>query len=812
MARNLPALLDLDIGMASEADMAANQIATKLDLGLRPSLPAVADESANIPADAAAALARSSAIANDISDQLQANMEMGNQQAKALADAIITNVEADQTIALVADTAELKAQNRTIEVFQATGGHAAQVDRAKDAREFEIQLEALSERRADILDDEHVGIGIIDDVINGFRVQRTERKLETTIDQAVQNQQDIVNTTVTTQSAAQTNALVKQTVNEGTIAANQRKIAAAGDADLYRATLEQNASNAETLKTMLALSNQEMSNIMRGYELAGSVESRTLARERHALALREFTQTTALREISARRALIGEERERLQLQVDEGTADAKVKSQLLAVERSGIALEREVIALTIDDVTLENRIAASLLAREQAEVNLDAAKLALDRELDPKKEEALQAQLSATITAAERAEFEFEELQETADLRLAVKTGAKEAQDLNKIILAINARAATALEEGRTAEALAALEDARKARVDIAVVEADNAVTVQAYQSFIFGAHAVETSEVINSQLNSGNTLYALMRQLGSARGPNGEFILGTTPAKADVNLILMEQHGVVSNDITGVRMLREVRNILQRQHEESPLTVPTDEIARAIEFNATAREYMKDKGSEIVFGDATNPFQPPTIPQLTTLSPTLAAQPLFSDILMPEGNVDTNIDDIMAKGLVAMQANTISQEQVVEGIVAMGNTIGLNNNINHHGMATIGLPYISSVNMRVMRPRGFTASVLDTIQSSKPASFIAPIGAGLITGAGILAAPVSGGVSIPVALGLSAGVTATAAVALQESSDFITLNIADPVAVRQHLIAILSSSSLGGEDTEDVLEAAGGE
>ena len=764
-------LIDLiDIGLESEADVTAGQIATELDLGLTPRLPAVVTDGTavatgangtgitpSLPADVVDAIARSTALAADISKQLQANMDMGNEQADALADAIVTNVEADQIIALVADTADLKAENRTDEIFEALGGHAAQVDRAKDAREFEIQLEALSEKRADILDDKHVGISIIDDVINGFRVQKTEAALEITAQQAAQNQQDIVNATATTQAASQTNALVKQTANEGTIAANQRKIASAGQSELYNATLVQNRSNAETLKTVLSVSDREMGNIMRGYELAGSIENRQIARERHELALSKFVQDTAFSEISARRNIIGLERDRLQLRVDEGTVDAKIQSQLVALERAEVGLDREIIALTVDDTTLDDRLAASIIARRQAEVNLDASALALDREQDPAKEAALQAINAAAITASERAEFEFNELQETSDLRLAQKTGAVRAQELNNEILGINARAAKLLEAGRTTEALALLDDARKKRVDTAVVKADNAATVQAYQSFIFGAHAVETSEVINSQLDSGNTLYALMRQLGSARGPNGEFILGTTPAKANTNLTLMEQHGIISNDIAGIKILREVRSVLQRKHEEEPHLVPTDDIGRAIEFNATARKYMEDKGTEIVFGDVTNPLQPPTIPQMAELSPTLAQQPLFSEVLTPENNEDTNVDTIIAKGIVAMQAGTLSQEQVIEGIVAMGNVIALNSNINHHGMQTVGLPYISSVNMRVMKPKVLTSIFTTNITSLQDITpFRDP---------------------------------------LDSAVRFTTLDITDQVQVRQHLISMLAST-----------------
>lgn len=816
--------LDLDIGMEDETNATANQIATELDLGLVPRLPTVATNAtgvvASLPANAAAALDRSTALAADISNQLQANMNMGNKQADALADAIITNVEADQTIALSVDTADLIAQNRTIEIFQALGGHAAQVDRAKDARAFEIQLEALSEKRADILDDEHVGNSIIDGVINSFRVYRTEVALEATARQAALNQQDIVSATATTQSAAQTNALVRQIANEGTIAANQRKIVAAGDADLYRAVLEQNASNAETLKTMLSVSNQEMSNIMRGYELAGSIENRGIARERHQLELQRFARESLIGDVAIKRARLALRRDIIETEIGEATATERQQALLDSFTQQGVALDQSILNLSEAEETSDDRRALVLVARKSAERALDAANLAFDRNSDPAQDIALKAQRDLAILNFERAEFEFGELQETTDLRQATREGALEAQTLNNLTLERNERIAALLEEGRKVEAVAELEDLLKDRADAAVVEANNVATVQAYQSFIFGAHAVEDAAVINAQLDSGNPFYQLMRQLSSARGPNGEFILGTTPAKANEHLLAMEQRGVVSSEITGIRILREVRNIILKEDIDFPKAIPTDEVSKAIRFNKEAFKFMETQGTEIVFGDATNPLQPPTIPQMVEMSPTLAAQPLFSKVLIPEKDEDTNPDTIIAKGIVAINAKTLSQEQVVEGIVAMGNVIGLNNNINHHGMATVGLPYMSQVNMRVMRPRGFVASVLDDIQSATD-PFIIPVGIGIITTGAILAAPVSGGSSL--ALG-SAGVSAltasalgtlatgVASVALRESSDFTTLNIADPVAVRQHLIAILSSSSLGGEDTEDVLDVARGE
>ncbi len=786
MAHELPALLEIDIGLekveSNASDAIADQIATKINMSLTPRLPAVVESSvvngspiAGIPANAAAALDRSTALAARISDELEANMDAGNRQAKALAKAIVIGVEAEQVKALQSDTADLLAKNQTIEINEALGGHAAQVDRAKDAFAFEIEIEALLEKRSDILDDKHVGIGIIDNVINGFRVNRTERILEATVIEATQNQQDIANATANTESASKTNALVKRTSNEGTIAANQRQIAASAAAALYEATLVQNRSNADTLQSMLSASNQEMSNIMRGYELVNSIQGSEIQRERHQLALQEFAQRSTMHEIAARRSIIAERIETLTLKVAEGTADARIESQLIAAKRDQVSLDREVIALTIDDATLEDRLAASKIARAQAEVNLDASGLALEEAendaVDPEVIAAKKAVLAEAIIKSERAKFEFDELQETAGIRQATREGARESQKLNLLTQERTERIAALLEEGRKTEAVAELKQLERDREARALVEATDATDVQAYQSFIFGAHATEDVAVITARLKEGNEFYVLMRQLAATRGPNNEFILGASPAKAEANLTAIERFsgGPISNNITGIQILQEVRSILQKEDAKNPIIRQSmDDAALAIRFNARVIQYQEDNQTELHPGDSSNPFQPPTIPQMIELSKPaswkegdppagLGAHPLFSKVL--KDNVDTNVDNIVAKSLVAMEAGIVSLDEIVDGMVSMGNIIAINNNVNHHGMAAIGLPYMTEVNMRVTKPRVLTSIFITNITSV--------------------------GDVIPFRNPLHDP---------NKPANFITLDIADQVKVRQYIISMLAS------------------
>ena len=782
----LPALADLDIGMASEADILANQIATELDLGLTPSLPAVADGSStdagrgNLPADAAAALAANNALAASINAQLQKNLDIGDEQAKTLADATVARIGAEQTKALVADTADLKAENNTIAIFEASGGQAAQLDRAKDAREFEIKLEALSEKRADILDDKHVGIGVIDAVINNFRVINTEKALEATAQQNAINQQAILSATAITESGSKTNLLVKKTANEATIVAGQTIIAATGQVELTNATLVQNRSRAETLQSMLANNSRMLSNTMAGFALEESIEGRELRREQHQLALRQDARNQKKDEIAIRRSQIAEQRETVTAGIEGRTANAREQAIFTSLDQQEVSLDQSILNLAEAVATSDDRIASAKLNRTQAETNLDIANLAFEQAQDdaenPEVAAAAKAKRDSAVIARDRARLELQEFEEEAGIRRSAKEGSLDAIELQNRIAKVQAEATEALAAGNRIEALAKLAESERLRTDEATTRAINVQNIRSYQSKLLGVDAMEDPAVIKNQLDLRNPLYEMMRQREAtaekdAQG-NSKLNIGSTPAKAMAFLDQMEDAGlgVISNDITGVRILRAVSAILGKEDAENPQAAAAlTEAGLAARFNARAIKYMEDNEEGIQWNDVTNPLQPLTIPQMVELAndakegedPTgLASQPLFSKVLIPDGNIDPNPDAIFSKGIVAMQAGTISQDELVDGFVAWGNSIAINNNVNHHGMESIGLPHQTQVNMIMLKPRGivdaFFAGMFDpkiTLKSFRP-------------------------------------------------DEFTTVNIADPVAVRQYLIAVMSSTTLGGEET----------
>lgn len=767
----------------------------------------------SLPADAAAALQRSQERTSNLSARLEANTSAGAAQASAASKIILEGIGAAQTIALQADTASLIAQTNVRAVDKAAGGHDARVRRATDQLDNEVELEALLDTRADIMDDEHSGIALIDQVINDFRAIGVDQDIQVVAtDQARSISADKA-ATESVQRAATTETLVAETITQVTIAANQKVIAAKGNAQLYEVQLAQNQANAANLKTMLSTSDAEIDSIMKGYAISNSFENRKLQRETLQLRRDENERAAALSVITLRRQLIAESLDKLQLRVAAGTADTQITAQIRALEQQDINLLQSGIQLNIDEKTEQTKIDAAGVALEASQTALEASQLKLADEKDPTRRAAIQAANEGIIARVDREKFEFDELIAGQATRVATREGTLAAQEQQATLTQLNIQAAT----GKLSSVLALAREQERQITAAEGTRLANAQNVQNFQAFIYGDQAAESMDVIDQQLANNNPLYVLMRQLGSVKGPKGEFVLSAPGeyAKANERLAIFESAGAVPNTITGVRILREVRGLIQTAHEKKGAIIPADDIGLAVEFNRVTGEYLETVNSEIRFEDGTNPLQPLTIPQYINLSDKNSGfvnQPL-TKILNDKGQTDTNIDQIMGHGFVAMQAGTLTLDQMVTGIVSLGSTIAVTNSTDENGLAVIGAPYQTAVNMRVLRPRGLVSSIFDTILSpivDNP--IISATATGLLAAGIVLTAPITG---VPAVAGIglatggkaavagTAGAFLTSSLSTSATSDFMTLDIASPVTVRQYVVSVLSSTTLGGELTE---------
>lgn len=789
---HVPLTIEADFTrLIDEEDKLATELADKISAPQPVAVPvpitpgSTTDLIASLPADAARALQRSQRLTADLSAKTQANTALGAEQAEVASSAIVAGIAAQQLITLTQDQAALQAQRDTQAVDRAAGGHDARVRRATDQFENEQELETLAAKRAEIHDEEHSGIFIIDAIINDFRSLSTDIDIqEVHRDQATSIAADKA-ATASVQRASQTNILVAETVTEGSIVANQKVIAATGAAQLYEVQLAQNQSNAVSLKTQLSASNAEMQLIMDGYSLLNSAENRKVQREGHQLQIAANERASALSVITLSRQAVELELARLRLKLEGGVVDTKISAQIRALEQQETNLLQSGIDLNISEATESARIEAVGVALERSKVDLAAGELALEQEQDPTRKLAIEAQNQGLINRVEREEFEFQELKDTQAVRVARGQGQLDAQGQAATLADLSIQAA----QGTLSAVLARAKEEQRVLTSSENTRLLNAQNIQGFQAFIGGKKAVETMDEIEQQLANNNPAYILMRQLGSAKGAKGEFVLAAPDqyALANERLAVFEGLYEVPNTIKGVRILREVRNRVQKLHEKSAANVPTDQIGRDIQFNKLTGEYLEEINAEYVFGDGTNPIEPLTIPQYIDLSDPKSGfvnQPL-TKILNDKGQEDTNMNQIVSHGIVAMQGKALSLDQLVSGLVSLGSTIAVNNSTAQNGLAVIGAPYQERVNMRVLRPKGFAVSLIDTLLSSvtEQASF----------GASII------GPAAATSLVLTAG---TISIASGVGSDFMIVNFASPVDVRQYIISILSSTTLGGDTT----------
>jgi hypothetical protein len=800
-------------------------------------VPMVGVEGGAVPADLQDAMDRSKALTERISGQLEA-LQVAPEDVKALAETYDTATNAKQVLALQAETEGLRIQTKLQEVTGGVNSQAHQTELMNRQQQQAADMQATAEGIE--ADAEEGGFGyllksMLNQEIYGNAAGRAGIQLQSETMQYNATVKEIADNTASTQSMATANLATADIHTKGTISANQDLIAAVGQQEKHDAILDANQSNAANLRTMMSVRTAEARNIIAMYDMQSRAASRAFQEKKFTWTQNRALIDDGLRRTQARIALITEQQVQLDLDISrEGKSDA-LETRKVALARNKVGLQNDLIGLTLNDATLQDKMIISKNAAEASVVNLALAKNQLKENTDLNKQAALQANYAAAATAAERASMEFEEWKGRADFRAQQQAMTELSTAQQTLIQGHALETLDMTEPEKRANALLQFsENAKKVRED-AAAEEEAIAAVQNFESFIYGDKR-SSGETITAQLANGNMLYQQMRQNGAVRGPNDEFVLGTDFAIANRTLAFYESNGVVNPDVKAVRVLHDIRALQQKLWASNPEQKPdsNDELGIAVQFNQLGKGYLAAKNNEIIFNDVTNPMAPPTLPQLITTSSNWAKQPL-SKFLDAQGQVDTNIKQIVNKGLAGIESGAITSEELIEGIETLGNTIFLNNAGKYGGMEVLGQSNSTAINMQVDKPRGMIGSVFNSLADNLEGPLL-PVAAALVTAGVIIAtAPVTvplitgGGVAL-------AGVTTTSAVtaagagtltgasvagygmgqltsAVTNSGmgavDTMTLDINNTEAVRQYVIAARSSTTLGGISTDDIQAGA---
>lgn len=215
--------------------------------------------------------------------QTRTDIQTGIERADEISDVMMGAVRdvsmADQIISLTAENADLKAQNTTINVFKASGGAEAQVERMERLVVDSARVEELLNKKSDIVDDEFTGIGLIDSAINEIRSVRVDSQINAAVQERNQTVSEISNISAATESANVTNSITRETLNSASIESGQKRIASVATLDGARLELENIHSNASSMSALSSADARFVENLISVYRLEGEAESRAFQTE-----------------------------------------------------------------------------------------------------------------------------------------------------------------------------------------------------------------------------------------------------------------------------------------------------------------------------------------------------------------------------------------------------------------------------------------------------------------------------------------------------------------------------------------------------
>lgn len=208
-----------------------------------------------------------------------------------LTNAIQSATEATRVIQATAQTANLQAQNKTIDTLSSSNVQTVQSNLLHSLTEDAARSLELQDELEDITDDEFTGIGVLDTLINKFRSQSTLAEQRVNDQSIARTNSQLGAIAQASTQVAQTNALTKKTLNEATIAANLDFITAEGAIKGAEADLVALGSNAKVLATLSQANAAHTANLREQFNLADQEEERAFRREQIAQTKKAWEKT-----------------------------------------------------------------------------------------------------------------------------------------------------------------------------------------------------------------------------------------------------------------------------------------------------------------------------------------------------------------------------------------------------------------------------------------------------------------------------------------------------------------------------------------
>lgn len=312
------------------------------------------------------ALAEAGSSIQEAKSKQRASVDKTESMSDQIVNSINNSTLAKQTIARTTLTADMQTQNANLDILEATGGRAAQIERLTELTKDEEQVDFYTKRHGEIMKREHTGLAPIDFFINAFGSIGNSVMLGQAKNERNQTLNEITNIGAATDTVFRTNAHTKKAITEDSIAANLSQIASENAVAASEQSIKNTFNNSRAMAELIGMDNQQVSNRLQSVRLSMEEDQMELTRERHKLSIEQLKFQQEEFKVRLPQMQVNLESSRLALE----EARALNPSKVPAMEANYLQQKREVddlVALQNQQVTMVQRGQASVLGESGIE-------------------------------------------------------------------------------------------------------------------------------------------------------------------------------------------------------------------------------------------------------------------------------------------------------------------------------------------------------------------------------------------------------------------------------------------------------------
>ena len=259
--------------------------------------------------------------------------------------------------------------------------------------------------------------------------------------------------------------------------------------------------------------------------------------------------------------------------------------------------------------------------------------------------------------------------------------------------------------------------------------DASNVYLVQTAQATL-GLTPDSPAQIIQGVKSNGELGAKYQQLLLMGGNPTGQ--VAADPYESKQVLAIIDPNGTAPES-TGTKLLDEIAEEQAANYILTGTKPARDEPTAKADFNRAADRVMLKYASNIVKGDTSNPMHAPPMEAITGAL-RVKNTPFYTKVIAGTDKAEFDPQFLIDKGVAAINAKTLSTEEVAQGILAMTITATEYNNTTQGGFHRVGLDNQTTYISNLKRPTSFFEGIPSLLPSALTLT-VASLGGGTSLG-----------------------------------------------------------------------------